>query len=498
MSFVLVNNFNTTLSAASSNTSDTFTVSSSANLPTLAAGEVLPITLNDAATRLVFEICYVTGISGNILTVERAQEGTSAHNWNVGDFIWNGPTAGTALLQNTVDAFTTSGLITANGGITTDWINTTSIFNVKYYGATGNGTTDDTTAIQNALNAAETAGNATVYFPAGAYLVSSQLSWTAPGINSRLVIKGDRQGVSAIVWASTSSTVGIVLNNSGTNDVDSSAFTIKNLSLYAGGAFSSATALTVNQSGTIGNPNNLPQSKIENVTISGDKVYSGSNYFLNGIIFNSFSNVSIVDTTIIGPSTLSAGNGISTSGTSATPPAIFNLSRVMIQYFTHGFNFGDYTQGVTVDQSNFNENLYGIYVPASLSNLNQLTVSNSQFMNTGGAIWTNSQMNGLIIVGNLIFVYNDSTGIVVSGAYGSIIGNTFFLVGSAPLNQNGIEINGVGPIIISGNMIQQQNYGINLTSSSSLITVLGNAYQLNASANVLNNGTSNSVGVATD
>ena len=117
MSFILVNNFNTTLSAASSSTATTFTVSSSANLPTLASGEILPITLNDAATRLVFEICYVTGISGNILTVERAQEGTSAQNWNVGDFIWNGPTAGTALLQNTVDPFTSSGLITANGGI---------------------------------------------------------------------------------------------------------------------------------------------------------------------------------------------------------------------------------------------------------------------------------------------------------------------------------------------------------------------------------------------
>ena len=118
MSFILVNNFNTTLSAASSSTATTFTVSSSANLPTLAAGEVLPITLNDAATRLVFEICYVTSISGNILTVERAQEGTSAQNWNVGDYIWNGPTAGTSLLQNTTDPFTTSGLITANGGMT--------------------------------------------------------------------------------------------------------------------------------------------------------------------------------------------------------------------------------------------------------------------------------------------------------------------------------------------------------------------------------------------
>jgi len=48
---------------------------------------------------------------------------------------------------------------------TTDWLN------VKAYGATGNGTTDDTAAIQAALTAAQL--GQVVYFPAGRYLVSS-------------------------------------------------------------------------------------------------------------------------------------------------------------------------------------------------------------------------------------------------------------------------------------------------------------------------------------
>ena len=49
-------------------------------------------------------------------------------------------------------------------------------FNVKSYGAAGNGVKDDTTAIQNAMNAAGAVGG-TVYFPPGNYLISNHLLW---------------------------------------------------------------------------------------------------------------------------------------------------------------------------------------------------------------------------------------------------------------------------------------------------------------------------------
>ena len=48
--------------------------------------------------------------------------------------------------------------------------------NVLDYGATGNGTTDDTAAIQAAFNAANTEKGATVYFPSGDYLITSTLT----------------------------------------------------------------------------------------------------------------------------------------------------------------------------------------------------------------------------------------------------------------------------------------------------------------------------------
>ncbi|MDR3774412.1 MAG: glycosyl hydrolase family 28-related protein, partial [Terracidiphilus sp.] len=47
------------------------------------------------------------------------------------------------------------------------------IFNVRTFGATGNGLTDDAPAIQRAEAAAEQAGGGVVYLPAGRYLLNS-------------------------------------------------------------------------------------------------------------------------------------------------------------------------------------------------------------------------------------------------------------------------------------------------------------------------------------
>lgn len=50
------------------------------------------------------------------------------------------------------------------------------IYNVKAYGAKGDGTTDDTSEIQSAIDAAGLAGGGIVFFPEGTYLISSALT----------------------------------------------------------------------------------------------------------------------------------------------------------------------------------------------------------------------------------------------------------------------------------------------------------------------------------
>lgn len=62
--------------------------------PSPTAGQHFALTLNDQATRQLYEVCYCTARAGDTLTVVRAQEGTSARQWVIGDFAWNGPTKG--------------------------------------------------------------------------------------------------------------------------------------------------------------------------------------------------------------------------------------------------------------------------------------------------------------------------------------------------------------------------------------------------------------------
>lgn len=95
MPFTFANNVNTTLAGAITSAGQTSIVlASSANLPTLSGGNVMPLVLTDQATRSKFEIVYVTAISGATLTVIRGQEGTAALTWLIGDYAYAAETAG--------------------------------------------------------------------------------------------------------------------------------------------------------------------------------------------------------------------------------------------------------------------------------------------------------------------------------------------------------------------------------------------------------------------
>lgn len=115
--FLFANNAGSTLAAplSPSATAITLAAGGGALFPVPSAGQQSALTLNDAATGLLTEICYCTARSGDVLTVTRAQEGTTGQSWLAGDLATNLNTAGTMAAMVQTASLYPSRIITASG-----------------------------------------------------------------------------------------------------------------------------------------------------------------------------------------------------------------------------------------------------------------------------------------------------------------------------------------------------------------------------------------------
>jgi hypothetical protein len=150
----------------------------------------IPALLNGAVTspKLAVQAVTTTALADGAVTAAKlaAQSVTSA-------VLANGAVGSAQLAVNAVTS-----TVLANGSVTQAKLN----FELGYidarnppYGAKGDGLTDDSTAIQNALNAAAASGGGIVFLPVGNYLIASQLSvpaqttlagvWRAPAAGSQ-------------------------------------------------------------------------------------------------------------------------------------------------------------------------------------------------------------------------------------------------------------------------------------------------------------------------
>lgn len=145
------------------------------------------------------EILLVTGVSGTTWTVERGHDGTTAAAHNNNSIV-------TQIL--TVDSFLNA-----------------HHFDVRAYGAKGDGTTDDRAAIQAAMDAAAAAGGGTVFFPIGTYLIGSAVTFGANGI--RMVGASPRKSQITVAFS------GPGIDGDGTRRFNCS---IENLAIVGSGA----------------------------------------------------------------------------------------------------------------------------------------------------------------------------------------------------------------------------------------------------------------------
>jgi hypothetical protein len=94
------------------------------------------------------------------------------------------------------------------------WAVTDRKYNVKNYGAVGDGATDDTAAIQSAINSAVSTGG-TVYFPNGLYRLTSSLTYTAPALDPGQRVHFLGEGIGASILLQTTNANGLTI--AGTN-----------------------------------------------------------------------------------------------------------------------------------------------------------------------------------------------------------------------------------------------------------------------------------------
>lgn len=111
------------------------------------------------------------------------------------------------------------------------------VVNVKSFGATGNGTTDDTSALQSAWTYAQ-AHSLSIFIPAGIYILSAQLSWTVGAMS----LTGAGIGLTVLSWTAAAATRGLSVSL----DIDLHPCTIQGVTLQTFGT--TGTAIVVDAS----------------------------------------------------------------------------------------------------------------------------------------------------------------------------------------------------------------------------------------------------------
>lgn len=354
------------------------------------------------------------------------------------------------------------------------------------YGGNPGGVVDNTSALTLAI-AASASGKVCVFFPAGIYAFSGTYNYTIPAGGS-ITFQGAGPDVTYLLWAANG---GLSISVTG-----SAASThIRDMTFLAG-TTATGDAITLTQNvGTIGNPATTAPSDITNVTCRGSDGYVQVKYWSDCLTLHSVSVVNFTNVYAAGPGTV-AGNGVQLVSTSTAPGVQYNFQSCTFNWNTFGIYYGNFIQGVTVNQSNFTGGNTGIIAPTVATTLDQLTVTNSQFNVTSNGILLQTNVPGTQITGNLFgMVVPSSTGITIGnpGLY-TISGNNFG--GNLSASSVGISLASAASSsgVITGNVFYRLVTGIQISALTGGVNVQSNAY--NGNTTNVNNlaGGANTIG----
>lgn len=197
-----------------------------------------------------------------------------------------------------------------------------ALFNVLDYGAVGDGVTDDTAAIQAAINAAQAQGGGIVKLPYGQFLVSELVL-----SGSQVVLEGS---VNAYTYSNPQATSVLVCNTgvwAVRIIVDSSCCGLRNLGLLSNGIISTTSPFIPTQYGVeYGVLIENGQTYMENVTVYG---FQYGCTIANAGNSNLFLNCSFSFNTRVGFAvTIGSAAGYALYHPNLTPPSILLVTTI--------------------------------------------------------------------------------------------------------------------------------------------------------------------------
>lgn len=410
------------------------------------------------------------------------------------------PTAGNLVLSGAVITLNSSFEVNSSGTVTAGtWptlVLNGSCLRLENYGASPGASGSTNASAWNSAVSALSTSNGCITIGPGTYTFSANLAITLAA-HQNFGLYGSGKETTILYWPAGSG--GIAISRNAQSRID-----IRNFSETTGVA-GGGTALNITDAGTCAG--GASSSQIDNLLFRGNDGIGQTDYWNTEIVSTDLNLLNLTKSDFFSDSTNTHGTGVFLQGnaTNSCLEVITNLAQDYFGGLEYGLVYGTWAQGVTVSQSNFNGGGYGIYAISGEADLDQLTVTQSQFNVNLNGIELDTAIPDTTISDDLFFVAPSNSGIDITACYGgqTITGDVFRNIpGQNALYGVAINCGGTSTAgVISGNasygISGTLTTGVNLGSSATGWSVFGNsASSAGVTNGVANAGTGNFVGTS--
>ena len=341
---------------------------------------------------------------------------------------------------------------------------------VKDFGAIGDGTTDDTTAIQDTIDYLEANGGGVVFIPAGTYKITSSISITWPNVtdqssNGRVTIQGEGSGIT-IISDYRSSTGNI--NADSSLIIDFSGHTDAHLTAGSNWFLAAIGGFAINRGANSGTGNGIYCQKVaflEMTDVRCENYYNG--YLMRNVLSSTFTSCFSYNNANNGfDFSIDTSTGSSVGRSDPNSICIRDSSIAFCSNYAlsvqRGANFSVDNCQIESNGSMTNPSSAGIiYQGNPQEGDNGLTVYNTYFENNAGAA-------------DIYFGHSDTWGLKVVN---NVIGCNFNRISSTTYTYNNIVFNTwSGTDTVVGNIIGCGFQGFNTyvpSAGTKYINVVG-------------------------